>query len=128
MVAWLGVTSATGATEVATAIGTGFSVGIAVAALLLLGAIVRQDGPAAMKRVPQVTLVVGLTAVLVGGGLHLWFSSAGGESRIFAALQVVVAGAIALLAVGGAATVVDPGAMGLLRKLRLLPNKVTRDE
>lgn len=128
VVAWFGVTSVTGAVGVATAIGAGFSVGVAVAALLLVGAVVRHDGRAAMKRVPQVTLVVGIAAVVVGVGLHLWLSSGAGESRTIAAVQVVVAGALALLVVGGAATVVDPGAIGLLRKLRLVPKKVTRDE
>ena len=114
-VAWAAVRSADDSTEVARGIGVGFSVGLVVAALMLVAIVGKLDGRAALHRVPIITVVAGAAAFAVA-----WLGNVvlhGEEASVATALlQTLVVGLISLLVVGSCALTVDPAsARALLR-------------
>lgn len=124
-VAWLGVRASDGPVDVARSVGIGFSTGLLLAAVLLGVAVVRLDGRHALRRVPTVTAVAVLAGVAVGVVGHwLW---SGEDVGIGVALaQAVLAGAVSLAAVGGAALLVDPESARSLWQLRRLRSRAAR--
>jgi hypothetical protein len=109
-----GVRAAEGATDVARAIGIGFSVGVTVAAILLALLVRLRDGRHALRGVLRMTVAVGVTALVVGWLGHLAIPSTGSVGA--ALLQLLAVGVVALGAVGGVALLVDPqSARGLVR-------------
>jgi putative peptidoglycan lipid II flippase len=106
-VAWVAVRSAGDATEVARAIGLGFSAGLVVAASILAGLVAHLDGRAALQRVPLITVVSGVTALVLGWVGHVILQ--GDDVSVGLALvQSLVVGVVSLAVVGGVALLVDP--------------------
>lgn len=119
LAAWLLVLRAEGAPEVARAIGLGFSGGLVVGAGVLLLALRRDAGPSALTGVLRVGLVSGVAALCVGlVGNALLSGGSGGSSVWVAVLQVLAAGCAAVVIVGGAAALADPGSVRTLLRVR----------
>ncbi|MCZ3387784.1 MAG: virulence factor MviN [Actinomycetia bacterium] len=110
---------ADGAVEVARAIGVGFSGGLLVAAGLLLVALRRDAGASALTGVLRVALVSVVAALCVGWVGHVLLTGGpGGPSVAIAILQVLVAGLVAVVVVGGAAALADPSSVRSLLRVR----------
>jgi putative peptidoglycan lipid II flippase len=119
LTAAVGVRVAEGATDVARAIGLGFSVGLVVSAVLLAIAVAREDGRDAVARAPLVTVVAGAAAVCVGWVGHVLLVGTEGGSSIATAIgQTLVVGVVAAAVVGAAAVVVDPDSARALVRLK----------
>jgi putative peptidoglycan lipid II flippase len=117
--AWALVLLADGPLEVARAIGLGFSAGLLVAAGLLLVAIRRDAGPSALSGVPRVALVSCLAALGVGWAGHVLLAGeSAGASLVVPIVQVLVAGIVSVVVVGGSAALADPASVRTLLRVR----------
>lgn len=104
---------------VARGIGVGFSCGLVVGAGLLLVALWRDAGPKALAGLPRVALASGVAAVCVGWVGHVLLSGRSDDSAVAAAIaEVLAAGVLALVVVGGAAALADPGSVRTLLRVR----------
>lgn len=112
------VTRAQGAEQVATSIGAGFSLGLVVAAVILLVALVRYAGKPAFAGVLRVSLAAVAAGAVVGTAGRLWLDEANTSVGI-AIVQVLVVGVAALVVVGGAAAATDPGTVRTLLRMRV---------
>ncbi len=118
--AWLLTVRADGASEVATAIGAGFSGGLLVGATVLLVALYRDAGPAALSGVVRVGVPSVGAAVVVGVlGQMLFGDGTDGSSLAVALAQTIMVGLVALVVVGGIAALADPGAIRTLLRMRV---------
>lgn len=116
LVAGVGVRAADGATAVAWAIGIGFSVGVTVAAVVLAVMVRLLDGRSALLGVPVMTVAVSSAALAVGWLGHLAIPTGGSVWTALA--QLLAVGVVSLVAVGGAALLVDPQSVRALVRLR----------
>jgi putative peptidoglycan lipid II flippase len=110
---------ADGAVDVASAIGGGFSAGLLVGAGLLLLALRRDAGPSALSGALRLGLASGAAALCVGLVGHALLSGGSGGSSVWVAIaQVLAAGGVAVLVVGGAAALADPSSVRSLLRVR----------
>jgi murein biosynthesis integral membrane protein MurJ len=116
--AWLLVLRAQDADQVAGAIGAGFSVGLAVGAMVLVGALLRHAGRRALAGVSKVALAAVLAGAVVSLAGRQWVGGAT-SSVGTAILQVVAVGVAVVVVVGGAAMLTDPGAIRTLLRMRV---------
>jgi putative peptidoglycan lipid II flippase len=115
--AWSGVRSGSDVVGVSRAIGVGFSLGLVVGAVLLAILVVRTDGRASMRGVPSMA-ATGIAAAALVGVLGHWMWGGEDTGVVIALVQSLLAGALSLAAVGGAALLVDPAsARAVLRPL-----------
>jgi putative peptidoglycan lipid II flippase len=118
--AWLLTVRAEGASEVATAIGVGFSGGLLVGATVLLVALYRDAGSGSLSGVVRVGVPSVGAAVVVGVlGQMLFGDGAEGSSLTVALAQTITVGLVALGVVGGVAALADPGAIRTLLRMRV---------
>lgn len=104
---------------VARAIGIGFSAGLVVAALLVMLAVRRDAGPPALAGVARVSIACSVAALAVGWAGHAVLGGgSGGSSAAVALGQILVAGAVAILVVAGAAALADPTSIRTLLRVR----------
>ncbi len=119
-VAWALSVRAESASEVAAAIGGGFSAGLLLGAGILIAALYRDAGPAALSGVVRVGAPSVGAAVVVGVVGHLVFGDGqSGSSLTVALAQTIVVGLLAIVVVGGVAALTDPGAIRTLLRMRV---------
>lgn len=116
VVAWVLVREASDAAEVARAIGLGFSVGLVVAAVILVLTIVRVEGSQAVAGVAKLTLGAGLAALVVGWLGHTLLDDS--TSIAMALVQTALVGLVSALVVGGVVLLVDPSSARTLLRMR----------
>ena len=124
--AWALVRETSNAAEVARAIGVGFSVGLAVAAVTLVLVVVRVEGRGAVSGVAMMTVATGAAALAIGWIGHALLGDS--ASLVTALMQASLVGLASALVIGGVVLIVDPSSARTLVHMRSRREALVDDE